>query len=461
MKKTITLLCILCLSMAKGQSMQGPFNEEYVVNAEHSPCLTNAQREAIFQKLQTSQQQLVEQGILPNPETNRGIITHPLFQWPMVKNPVAPYTEVWGISNYVDHNLNFPNQIQDWNCGTKSYDTSGGYNHQGVDIFLWPFSWYQFQNNQAWVIAAAPGTIIFKDDGNFDMNCAMGNADWNAVYVQHADGSVAWYGHMKSGSLTSKSVGQTVITGEFLGVVGSSGSSTGPHLHFEVHNAASQLVDTFSGPCNTWTSATETWWASQKAYFEPKINAVFTHSGLPVFNTCPQTEDTKFKDSFLSTDVVYGVVYLTDQTIGSVGTFTLKRPDGTTAFTGNTTASTQFNASYWWWSFNPSTFNQYGTWTISYTYSGETVTHSFLYGSDLGIDDISEIPGLNFYPNPANDRITFSKNISLLEVFNIDGKKLNVIYGENSADISTLPNGVFILKGKDVEGRDFIRKLIK
>ena len=50
----------------------------------------------------------------------------------------------------------------------------------------------------------------------------------------HADGSVAWYGHMKAGSLTNKAVGQTVSSGEYLGIVGSSGNSTGPHLHFGI-----------------------------------------------------------------------------------------------------------------------------------------------------------------------------------------------------------------------------------
>ena len=36
----------------------------------------------------------------------------------------------------------------------------------------------------------------------------------------HADGSIAWYGHMKSGSLTEKQ--DTVAQGEYLGIIGSS-----------------------------------------------------------------------------------------------------------------------------------------------------------------------------------------------------------------------------------------------
>lgn len=54
----------------------------------------------------------------------------------------------------------------------------------------------------------------------------------NLVRVRHADGSEAWYGHMSS---ISVSVGQYVNQSERLGRVGSTGLSTGPHLHFEVH----------------------------------------------------------------------------------------------------------------------------------------------------------------------------------------------------------------------------------
>src|SRR5688500_9796519 len=63
------------------------------------------------------------------------------LSWPVRKAPGLVDTGVDGISNFVDHNLGFPGLILDWNCGTRSYDQSSGYNHKGIDIFTWPFSW--------------------------------------------------------------------------------------------------------------------------------------------------------------------------------------------------------------------------------------------------------------------------------------------------------------------------------
>jgi murein DD-endopeptidase MepM/ murein hydrolase activator NlpD len=60
------------------------------------------------------------------------------------------------------------------------------------------------------------------------------------VEVAQADGYVTTYSHM---SAFTVKVGQLVVAGQQLGNVGSTGWSTGPHLHFEVHMPGGQRMD--------------------------------------------------------------------------------------------------------------------------------------------------------------------------------------------------------------------------
>jgi murein DD-endopeptidase MepM/ murein hydrolase activator NlpD len=53
-----------------------------------------------------------------------------------------------------------------------------------------------------------------------------------SVFVDHGNGYLTHYAHM---SKTAVRYGQTVNTGQVIGYEGSTGDSTGPHLHFEVH----------------------------------------------------------------------------------------------------------------------------------------------------------------------------------------------------------------------------------
>ena len=72
--------------------------------------------------------------------------------------------------------------------------------------------------------AAASGKVIFAKIG---WNGAFGNL----VIIDHPNGMRTYYGHQKS---LNVSVGQQVEQGQVIGYVGSTGRSTGPHLHFEV-----------------------------------------------------------------------------------------------------------------------------------------------------------------------------------------------------------------------------------
>ena len=53
----------------------------------------------------------------------------------------------------------------------------------------------------------------------------------NVVYVDHGSGLSTRYGHL---SRIDVMVGQDITVGQTIGLVGSTGRSTGPHLHYEV-----------------------------------------------------------------------------------------------------------------------------------------------------------------------------------------------------------------------------------
>lgn len=79
------------------------------------------------------------------------------------------------------------------------------------------------------IVAAAPGTVILsKGDGGW--NGGYGNY----VIVSHGNGTQTLYSHMSS---VSVSVGDELSRGDYIGAIGSTGKSTGPHLHFEVRGA--------------------------------------------------------------------------------------------------------------------------------------------------------------------------------------------------------------------------------
>jgi len=310
------------------------------------------------------------------------------LQWPL--RPTAGYTDsgYHGISNFVDLDPTYPNHLLDWNCGARTYDQSGGYNHAGIDFFLWPYPWLMMDQQSIDIIAAAPGTIIGKIDGNDDRSCPNNySADWNAVYVQHTDGTVAWYGHMKKLSQTTKPIGATVATGEFLGKVGSAGFSTAPHLHFENHSGVSNytILEPFHGACNAPGSL----WAQQRPYYDSAINKLGTHSAPPDYHgtNCPNPVDEtpNLTDHFQPGANAYFAVYYRDQLGPQATDFSVLRPDGSTFASwtfhmSDQTTDPYYEASYWYWSYTLPGNAPTGLWHFRATYEGVTYNHDFTVG---------------------------------------------------------------------------------
>ncbi len=298
------------------------------------------------------------------------------LMWPIRKAAGVTDFHVEAISNYVDHNAAFPNQIRDWNCGARTYDSANGYNHAGIDIFLWPFIWRTMDQGGAEIIAAAPGTIVNKIDGNPDRSCSFNSNQWNAVYIRHADNSIAWYGHMKTGSTTSKAVGETVAAGEKIGLVGSSGNSSGPHLHFELYDANGQLRDPFQGTCNLMNA--NSWWVNQEPYRIPRLNGLTTGGAAPVFPGCPAPEIPNSKTTFAPGEQIFTTAHYRDQLVGVTAEFSLVRPDGSIQQPWTQTAQQTYNASAWFWSWTIPTDAPTGSWKFRAVYSGNTYEVPFV-----------------------------------------------------------------------------------
>ncbi|PIZ66727.1 hypothetical protein CO051_00830 [Candidatus Roizmanbacteria bacterium CG_4_9_14_0_2_um_filter_39_13] len=112
---------------------------------------------------------------------------------------------------------------------------------QGTSSFIWPSSgnistypvWYHMALDIANrtappVIAADTGTVTYTGCLAYGYGCH--------IIIDHANGFQTLYGHLSS---IEVSAGQAVTKGQRIGVMGSTGRSTGTHLHFEIRSGGS------------------------------------------------------------------------------------------------------------------------------------------------------------------------------------------------------------------------------
>ncbi|MFD9101513.1 M23 family metallopeptidase [Streptomyces virginiae] len=82
---------------------------------------------------------------------------------------------------------------------------------------------------------AASGTSVHAVGVGTVVEAGWGGAYGNNVVIKHNDGTYTQYGHMSS---LNVSVGQQVTPGQQIGLSGSTGNSSGPHLHFEARTGS-------------------------------------------------------------------------------------------------------------------------------------------------------------------------------------------------------------------------------
>jgi len=94
-----------------------------------------------------------------------------------------------------------------------------------------PFGGRGYEYHEGQDIDAAYGTPVQAAASGTVTIAGRQRGYGNVVYVDHGAGLSTRYGHL---SQINVAVGQTVTRGQTLGLVGSTGRSTGPHLHYEV-----------------------------------------------------------------------------------------------------------------------------------------------------------------------------------------------------------------------------------
>lgn len=88
------------------------------------------------------------------------------------------------------------------------------------------------QMHPGWDMAAPLGTPIYSATDGVVLKAGRMSGFGNAVYIQDPEGNVHIYGHMRYYDVEA---GQLVTAGDQIAKVGNEGYSTGPHLHWQIH----------------------------------------------------------------------------------------------------------------------------------------------------------------------------------------------------------------------------------
>jgi murein DD-endopeptidase MepM/ murein hydrolase activator NlpD len=120
---------------------------------------------------------------------------------------------------------------QSHSSGSTSTPSSAGLIWPVAGPVTSPFGWRWGRMHEGIDIAASTGTPIHAAAAGTVIYCGWEEGYGNLVAIDHGGNLSTAYGHQSAIAVTC---GQTVQQGDVIGYVGSTGHSTGPHLHFEV-----------------------------------------------------------------------------------------------------------------------------------------------------------------------------------------------------------------------------------
>ncbi|WP_394844831.1 peptidoglycan DD-metalloendopeptidase family protein [Pendulispora brunnea] len=251
----------------------------------------------------------------------------------------------WMINNYTDLDAD-ATDTRDYKGKTgslaRTYD-----GHRGADIDISSFR--EMDNGTAIVRAAADGVVEFIREDQFDRNTSC-TGTWNVVVLRHANGYASYYGHVKKNSVVVN-VGDSVVAGQKLAVVGSSGCSTQAHLHFEVHDCS-----------DAWLESFEDMWTAPPAYEGPSdIMDVMLKEGA--FSSAQQIKDPAPNDTLYAPGATMGVGLSAAIRGGDKVQISMVAPDSNVS-SWTWTAGGVARYAHWMPSWTWKVGNTPGTWTM-------------------------------------------------------------------------------------------------
>jgi len=379
------------------------------------------------------------------------------------QNPrfVNPIEGVYGadfiIVNYVDWSYQ---GILDYACRSKTYN-----GHQGTDYVLKSFP--QMDSGVS-VLAVDTGLVIAILDTEFDRETVSDTSKGlgNFVALKHSGDLFTYYAHLKQNSVLVN-VGDTVLPGEKIAEVASSGNSTDPHLHFELWYDSLYLIDPYAGTCGNASS----YWLNPFPY--DNSYAVW-ESGL--INTVPTLNELRERPEekltyYLGIDSVisfwtlqYG---LSDGDQSSIEWFS---PDNDLWFSWNLTYNQDWWYHYFWSYINMPPANLAGNWKAVYSVNGQQQKEIDFVVSTLTNNPeenlILNANEIRVLPDPTNNTYTVLGDLSLyqIDILNSFGAVVQTVSTNlniYTVDLSAFQGGLFFIRAQNLNNNQIsVQKII-
>lgn len=92
---------------------------------------------------------------------------------------------------------------------------------------------------------------------------------------------------------------------------------------------------------------------------------------------------------------------------------------------------------------------------------GDVIQYDFYYSNSTGLDEPKEIL-LSVWPNPATEKVHVGGiEIAEVQVYNTLGQLMKTVQNSNEVDVSNLPQGVYLLRITDAEGKNRVARVMK